>query len=155
MEVATAAASSVAFNAHMLSQPTAARTLNCNRSLTFHSPTSHRTSLSTNFLSSFPAAASVDGDFSGRKLRLAYLNPSSISRSKPKRGVITMGESMADKWKQTALLVIDMQKDYVLEDRLTRVKGGKAIVPNVIKAVEIARQHGILIVWVVREHDYF
>ncbi|OMP05061.1 hypothetical protein COLO4_09083 [Corchorus olitorius] len=29
MEVATAAASSVAFNAHMLSQPTAARTVNC------------------------------------------------------------------------------------------------------------------------------
>lgn len=30
-----------------------------------------------------------------------------------------------------------------------RVDGGKAIVPNVIKAVEIARQHGILIVWVI------
>ncbi|OMO66687.1 Isochorismatase-like protein [Corchorus olitorius] len=61
---------------------------------------------------------------------------------------------MADKWKQTALLVIDMQNDFVLEDRLTRVKGGKAIVPNVIKAVETARQRGILVVWVVREHDY-
>ncbi|TYI40200.1 hypothetical protein ES332_A02G145900v1 [Gossypium tomentosum] len=35
-----------------------------------------------------------------------------------------------------------------------RVNGGKAIVPNVIKAVETARQRGILIVWVVREHDY-
>lgn len=30
-----------------------------------------------------------------------------------------------------------------------RVDGGKAIVPNVIKAVEIARQHGILVVWVI------
>lgn len=29
-----------------------------------------------------------------------------------------------------------------------RVNGGKAIVPNVIKAVEIARQRGILIIWV-------
>ncbi|XP_021688553.2 probable inactive nicotinamidase At3g16190 isoform X3 [Hevea brasiliensis] len=46
---------------------------------------------------------------------------------------------MADKWKQTALLVIDMQNDFIREDGLMRVDGGKAIVPNVIK--------------VVREHD--
>ncbi|PPD81078.1 hypothetical protein GOBAR_DD21993 [Gossypium barbadense] len=61
---------------------------------------------------------------------------------------------MAEKWKHTALLVIDMQNDFILDDGLMRVNGGKAIVPNVIKAVEIARQRGILIVWVVREHDY-
>lgn len=30
-----------------------------------------------------------------------------------------------------------------------RVDGGKAVIPNVIKAVEIARQRGILVVWVV------
>ncbi|OMO54040.1 Isochorismatase-like protein [Corchorus capsularis] len=64
-----------------------------------------------------------------------------------------MAES--DKWKHTALLVIDMQNDFILEDGLMRVNGGKAIVPNVIEAVEIARQRGILVVWVVREHDYF
>ncbi|MBA0643717.1 hypothetical protein Goklo_027981, partial [Gossypium klotzschianum] len=63
-------------------------------------------------------------------------------------------ESMAEKWKHTALLVIDMQNDFILDDGLMRVNGGKAVVPNVIKAVEIARQRGILIVWVVREHDY-
>ncbi|XVE52065.1 hypothetical protein DITRI_Ditri02bG0091000 [Diplodiscus trichospermus] len=34
------------------------------------------------------------------------------------------------------------------------VHGAKAIVPIVIKTVEIARQHGIFVVWVVREHDY-
>ncbi|XVF86654.1 hypothetical protein PTKIN_Ptkin18bG0059800 [Pterospermum kingtungense] len=61
---------------------------------------------------------------------------------------------MADKWKHTALLVIDMQNDFILEDGLMRVNGGKAIVPNVIRAVEIARHRGILVVWVVREHDY-
>ncbi|XP_057968476.1 probable inactive nicotinamidase At3g16190 [Malania oleifera] len=61
--------------------------------------------------------------------------------------------SMAEKWKNTALLVIDMQKDFILEDGLLRVDGGKAIVPSVIKAVEVARQRGILVVWVVREHD--
>ncbi|KAJ4718089.1 Isochorismatase-like protein [Melia azedarach] len=57
------------------------------------------------------------------------------------------------KWTRTALLVIDMQNDFILDDGLMRVDGGKAVIPNVIKAVEIARQRGILVVWVVREHD--
>ncbi|KAK9282559.1 hypothetical protein L1049_005480 [Liquidambar formosana] len=60
---------------------------------------------------------------------------------------------MADKWKHTALLVIDMQKDFIHEDGLIRVDGGKSIVPSVMKAVEVARHRGILVVWVVREHD--
>ncbi|CAL5361337.1 unnamed protein product [Camellia sinensis] len=50
----------------------------------------------------------------------------------------------------TALLVIDMQKDFILPDGLMRVDGGQSIVPNVINAVEFARRRGIL---VVREHD--
>jgi nicotinamidase-related amidase len=29
-----------------------------------------------------------------------------------------------------------------------RVNGGRAIVPNVIKAVEVARHRGILVIWV-------
>lgn len=33
------------------------------------------------------------------------------------------------------------------------VDGGAAIVPNVIKAVEVSRHRGMLVVWVVREHD--
>ncbi|KAJ4834102.1 hypothetical protein Tsubulata_041489 [Turnera subulata] len=57
------------------------------------------------------------------------------------------------KWNNTALLVIDMQKDFILDDAPMRVDGGKAIVPNVIKTVETARHRGILVVWVVREHD--
>lgn len=57
------------------------------------------------------------------------------------------------KWKNTALLVIDMQNDFLLPNGPMRVDGGLTIVPNVIKAVEIARQRGILIIWVVREHD--
>ncbi|XP_002284348.2 probable inactive nicotinamidase At3g16190 [Vitis vinifera] len=61
--------------------------------------------------------------------------------------------AMANTRKHTALLVIDMQKDFVEEDGLTRVDGGKAIVPSVIKAVEVARELGIFVVWVVREHD--
>ncbi|KAF7125044.1 hypothetical protein RHSIM_Rhsim12G0201100 [Rhododendron simsii] len=57
------------------------------------------------------------------------------------------------RWKNTALLVIDMQNDFILPDGLMRVDGGQAIVPNVIKAVEVARRRGILVIWVVREHD--
>ncbi|KAL5072523.1 hypothetical protein RYX36_011507 [Vicia faba] len=53
----------------------------------------------------------------------------------------------------SALLVIGMQKDFIDEESPVRIKGGKYIVPNVIKAVEVARQRGILIVWVLREHD--
>ncbi|KAK3005544.1 hypothetical protein RJ639_015969 [Escallonia herrerae] len=54
------------------------------------------------------------------------------------------------KWKKTALLVIDMQKDFILPEGAMRVDGGQAIVPNVITTVETARRRGIL---VVREHD--
>ncbi|KAG5530754.1 hypothetical protein RHGRI_025654 [Rhododendron griersonianum] len=58
------------------------------------------------------------------------------------------------KWNNTALLVMDMQNGFILPDGL-RVDGGLAIMPNVIKAVEIARQRRILVVWAVREHDPF
>lgn len=44
--------------------------------------------------------------------------------------------------------LFSFQNDFIVEDGLMRVNGGKAIVPNVIKAVEIARQRGILIIWV-------
>ncbi|KAJ4893758.1 putative inactive nicotinamidase [Raphanus sativus] len=60
---------------------------------------------------------------------------------------------MAERWTNTALLVIDMQNDFIEEDSVMQVKGGKAIVPNVINVVELARQRGVLVVWVVREHD--
>ncbi|XP_030526517.1 probable inactive nicotinamidase At3g16190 isoform X2 [Rhodamnia argentea] len=60
---------------------------------------------------------------------------------------------MEDQSKRTALLVIDMQKDFIEEGSVMWVKGGKAVVPNVIEAVEFARRRGILVVWVVREHD--
>ncbi|XP_021736894.1 probable inactive nicotinamidase At3g16190 [Chenopodium quinoa] len=60
---------------------------------------------------------------------------------------------MAEKWKKTALLVIDMQNDFVLPGAPLLVDGAAAIVPNVIKAVEVARERGMLVVWIVREHD--
>nr|GMD35491.1 probable inactive nicotinamidase At3g16190 isoform X1 [Ipomoea batatas] len=57
------------------------------------------------------------------------------------------------KWRNTALLVIDMQNDFILPGGPMHVAGGQVIVPNVIKAVEVARNRGIPIIWVVREHD--
>ncbi|RWR73444.1 putative inactive nicotinamidase [Cinnamomum micranthum f. kanehirae] len=61
----------------------------------------------------------------------------------------------AEKWKRTALLVIDMQNDFIKAGGPMHVAGGKAIVPSVIQAVDVARQRGMLVVWVVREHDSF
>nr|GMD30432.1 probable inactive nicotinamidase At3g16190 isoform X1 [Ipomoea batatas] len=57
------------------------------------------------------------------------------------------------KWRNTALLIIDMQNDFILPGGPMHVGGAQAIVPNVIKAVEIARNRGIPIIWVFREHD--
>jgi len=55
---------------------------------------------------------------------------------------------------ETAMLVIDMQ-DFV--DPAMRspmlVAGGEAVVPAVAGAVAVARERGIFVVWVVREHD--
>ncbi|XP_027344829.1 probable inactive nicotinamidase At3g16190 [Abrus precatorius] len=75
-----------------------------------------------------------------------------LLRSKSELGGVYPLE-MAEDWNRTALLVIDMQRDFIEDGGPMLVKGGKHIVPNVIKAVQVARKRGILIVWVVREHD--
>ncbi|CAM8906679.1 unnamed protein product [Rhodiola kirilowii] len=60
---------------------------------------------------------------------------------------------MSDRLNHTALLVIDMQKDFIDDQSPVCVNGGKAVVPNVVRAVQFCRNHGGLVVWVVREHD--
>ncbi|XP_078169965.1 putative inactive nicotinamidase At3g16190 isoform X2 [Carex rostrata] len=55
--------------------------------------------------------------------------------------------------RETAMLVIDMQNDCVLPESPVRIAGAKAIVPSVVEAVSVARERGILVIWVVREHD--
>ncbi|KAI9107893.1 hypothetical protein K1719_021229 [Acacia pycnantha] len=91
-----------------------------------------------------------------RSCRLIYSNPNPLRnlslRSNPEFQKAAPLE-MADKRANTALLVVDMQRDFIEDGGPMLVKGGKAIVPNVVKAVEVARQNGILIAWVVREHD--
>lgn len=54
---------------------------------------------------------------------------------------------------EMALLVIDMQNDFIFPGSPMHVAGGEAIVPNVIRAVSVARKRGFLVIWVVREHD--
>ncbi|XP_010234136.1 probable inactive nicotinamidase At3g16190 isoform X2 [Brachypodium distachyon] len=61
----------------------------------------------------------------------------------------------AAKWTETAMLVIDMQKDFVdpAMGSPVLVAGGEGVVPTVAEAVSVARERGIFVVWVVREHD--
>jgi len=63
--------------------------------------------------------------------------------------------SAAGKWSEAAMLVIDMQKDFVDPAMASPmlVAGGEAVIPTVAEAVAVARERGILVVWVVREHD--
>lgn len=42
-----------------------------------------------------------------------------------------------------------LQKDFIEDWSPVALKAGKDIVPNVVKAVEIARERGMLIVWVI------
>ncbi|KAJ1690840.1 hypothetical protein LUZ63_014995 [Rhynchospora breviuscula] len=58
-------------------------------------------------------------------------------------------------WNETALLVIDMQNDFLLPEMGSPmlVPGAKAVVPAVAKVVSLARERGIFVIWVVREHD--
>lgn len=51
-----------------------------------------------------------------------------------------------------ALLCIDMQNDFCLPTSSLCVKGALGCLPKVQEAVQVAREHGIPVVWVVREH---
>ncbi|KAL6848450.1 hypothetical protein ACP4OV_021744 [Aristida adscensionis] len=61
----------------------------------------------------------------------------------------------AANWRETAMLVIDMQKEFV-DPRLgspALLASGAAVLPAVGEAVAVARERGIFVVWVVREHE--
>ena len=53
----------------------------------------------------------------------------------------------------TALIIIDMQEDFLLPDSPLVVAGGLAIVQTVIDAASRARAFGHHVIFVVREHD--
>ncbi|KAG8070499.1 hypothetical protein GUJ93_ZPchr0006g43242 [Zizania palustris] len=61
----------------------------------------------------------------------------------------------ADKWGNTAMLVIDMQRDFVdpAMGSPALLAAGESVMPAVTEAVAVARERGMFIIWVVREHD--
>ena len=54
---------------------------------------------------------------------------------------------------KTALLIIDMQKDFLLSGRPLCVTGAMATVPQVCKLLDYARSCGWIVIHVIREHD--
>ena len=52
----------------------------------------------------------------------------------------------------TALLCVDMQRDFCVPDAVLCVKGAMACLDRVIEAVDIARGNKIPVIWVIREH---
>ncbi|KAJ0962591.1 hypothetical protein J5N97_027713 [Dioscorea zingiberensis] len=57
------------------------------------------------------------------------------------------------KCSDTAMLVLDMQNDFILPGGPMHLPGSQVIIPNVSRAVSVARERGIFVIWVVREHD--
>lgn len=51
-----------------------------------------------------------------------------------------------------ALIVIDVQNDFCFPESPLGVKGALACLPNVHTAVDAARENGVPVIWVVREH---
>lgn len=60
---------------------------------------------------------------------------------------------MTDPTTKQALLCIDMQNDFCLEGAPLQVMGAMACLPHCQSAVAAARQAGIRVFWVIREHD--
>jgi nicotinamidase-related amidase len=52
----------------------------------------------------------------------------------------------------TALLVIDMLNDFILEDAPLRVPGGKEIIPSIAAQIERARQAGMPVIYLCDCH---
>ncbi|HHY38668.1 MAG TPA: cysteine hydrolase [Clostridia bacterium] len=54
--------------------------------------------------------------------------------------------------KRVALLVIDMQNDFVGPAPVMKCEGGRDIIPRVIEVVRAARQAGVPVIHVIQEH---
>ncbi|KAG2491873.1 hypothetical protein HYH03_009826 [Edaphochlamys debaryana] len=60
---------------------------------------------------------------------------------------------MAPTGSDTALIVIDMQNDFLLPTSPLCVAGGMACLPKVKEALDAARSKGLHVIHVIREHD--
>jgi nicotinamidase-related amidase len=54
--------------------------------------------------------------------------------------------------RRPALLIIDMQNDFVQEDAPLRVAGARAVIPNVLRVLEAFRRRSLPVFHVVRVH---
>ncbi|BBN13245.1 hypothetical protein MPTK1_6g01980 [Marchantia polymorpha subsp. ruderalis] len=71
----------------------------------------------------------------------------------PNNGAGNDAPKHGEEWQHTALLIVDMQNDFIQAGGPLHVAGGEAVVAEVKKAVIIAREKGAHVIWVVREHD--
>ncbi len=53
---------------------------------------------------------------------------------------------------KTALMIVDMQKDFVEDGKALTVRGAKGVVPKIREALEAAREAQLPIVHIVRQH---
>lgn len=60
---------------------------------------------------------------------------------------------LAPRRQAAALLVVDMQRDFCLDGAPLRVAGALQCLPSCEQAVRVARERGVPVIWVVREHD--
>ena len=54
--------------------------------------------------------------------------------------------------KRSALIVVDMQNDFLLPDAPLEVEDGRAIIPRVKRAIDFCRERGIRVVYTVHVH---
>ncbi|XP_052107737.1 uncharacterized protein LOC107491989 isoform X2 [Arachis duranensis] len=67
---------------------------------------------------------------------------------------VANGEGLPLAVKELGICDLYPQVNFIEDEGPILVKGGKEIIPNVIKTVQVARQRGILIVWwlnIIRE----
>ena len=54
---------------------------------------------------------------------------------------------------RTAVICIDMQNDFCLPDAALFVKESPSCIPKCQQLIEGAREHGVPVIWVIREHE--
>ncbi|GBG88817.1 hypothetical protein CBR_g48432 [Chara braunii] len=85
----------------------------------------------------------------GKEFKLAGNKLRRPKEQEEATGDVAFGHSL----RREALLVIDMQRDFCLPSAPLFVAGAPAILPVVREAVAMARERGVVVVWVVRVHD--
>jgi hypothetical protein len=91
----------------------------------------------------------------GNAYRLGVITPlakQAPRRSYKRRAAGSMRHDTSAAETARALLCIDMQNDFCLEDAPLRVNGAMECLPYCQQAVALARKHAVPLIWVLREH---